>query len=225
MVKKMGFRMIYDAITKTKLLEQIYEDVGKMNRECKEIFKKAYECLVKNRDEEALELAREDTKINKYEVKIRNDIMGYLAINTAPDLNTALTLASVVIDYERIGDYSKIIAQLGLLYPAKLEDGEYIDIITQTMNTVLKQFDLAHEAFVEGNDRKAQLVIDSYAGIKTLHDALVHKINKEKDIEINKAIVYAALAIYLRRIGAHLKNIATSVIAPFPEIGFEKKDF
>ncbi|MEW6069260.1 MAG: PhoU domain-containing protein, partial [Candidatus Thermoplasmatota archaeon] len=193
--------------------------------ECKKIFEKAYECLVENKDKEAMELAREDRRINKYEVKIRTDIMGYLAVNTAPDLNTALTLASIVIDYERIGDYSKIIAQLGLLYPAKVEDGEYVDIVTQMKNTVLKQFDLTHDAFANQDDKKAQLVIDSYAGIKTLHDALVHKLNKEKDIAINKAIVYAALAIYLRRIGAHLKNIATSVIAPFPEIGFEKKDF
>lgn len=221
----MGFRMIYDAITKSKLLQKTYRDIGEMNRECKSIFEKSFECLVQNKDKEALELSNEDKKINRYEVDIRNSILGYLAVNTAPDLNAALTLASVVIDHERIGDYCKIIAQLGLLYPAKLEDNEYMHIINSMKNTIVEQFDLAHTAFEESDVEKAKKVIGSYSGIKTLHDALVHKLNKEKDIEINKAITYASLGIYLRRISAHLKNICTSVVKPFPEIGFEKKDF
>ncbi len=221
----MGFRMIYDAITKSKLLSEIFEDVEAMNCECKKIFKKSFECLVENKDEEALELSKEDKRINKYEVKIRTDIMGYLAVNAAPDLNLALALTGVVLDYERIGDYCKIIAQLGLLYPAKLEDSEYMEIINNMRETVLKQFDLTHEAFKENDAAKANTVIGSYKGVKSLHDALVHRLNKDKEIEINKAIIYATLPIYLRRISAHLKNISTSVVAPFPELGFEKKDF
>ncbi len=174
----MGFRMIYDALTKSKLLQKTYKDIGEMNRECKSIFEKSFECLVQNKDEEALKLSNEDKKINRYEVDIRNSILGYLAMNTAPNLNASLTLASVVIDHERIGDYCKIIAQLGLLYPAKLEDNEYMDIINHMKNTIVEQFDLTHTAFDESDVEKAKKVIDSYAGIKTLHTALVHKINK-----------------------------------------------
>ena len=37
-----------------------------------------------------------------------------------------------------------------------------------------------------------------------------------------KAIVYASLASYMRRISAHLKNIASGVINPYPELGFKK---
>jgi phosphate uptake regulator len=221
----MGFRMIYDALTKSKLLQKTYRDMGEMNRECKKVFERSFDCLVQNKDKEALELSNEDKKINKHEVDIRNSIMGYLAVNTAPDLNAALTLTSVVIDLERIGDYCKIIAQLGLLYPAKLEDNEYMDIINNMRNTIAEQFDLAYTAFEESDVEKAKNVIDSYFGIKTLHNALVQRLNKEKEIEINKAITYASLGIYLRRISAHLKNICTSVVRPFPEIGFEKKDF
>ena len=221
----MGFRMIYDALTKSKLLQKTYKDIGEMNRECKKIFEKSFECLVQNKDKEALELSNEDKKINRYEVNIRNNILGYLAVNTAPDLNAALTLTSVVIDHERIGDYCKIIAQLGLIYPAKLEDNEYMDIINNMRDTIVEQFDLAYAAFEESDIEKAKNVIAFYSGIKTLHSATVYKLNKEKNIEINKAITYASLTIYLRRISAHLKNICTSVVSPFPEIGFEKKDF
>ncbi len=217
--------MIYDALTKSKLLQKTYKDIDEMNRECKNIFEKSFDCLVQNKDKEALELSNEDKKINKYEIDIRNSIMGYLAVNTAPNLNASLTLASVVIDNERIGDYCKIIAQLGLLYPAKLEVKEYMDIINHMKNTILEQFDLTHTTFEKSDVEKAKKVIGSYSGIKALHDALVHKLNKETNIEINKAITYASLGIYLRRISAHLKNICTSVVSPFPEIGFEKKDF
>ena len=224
-VVPMPFRMIYDAIKKSKLLEKIYENTGEMNRECKAIFERSFDCLESDRKEEACELSSEDRNINRYEIKIRNEVLGYLAINSAPDLGTSLTLTSVVIDYERIGDYCKNIAQLPLLYPTKLDDHEYMEIIGHMKTTILEQFDLTYNAFKESDPETAGKAMERFTGIKTLHDALVQKINKDKKIGTNKAITYASLAIYLRRVSAHLKNIATSVVKPFPELGFEKKDF
>jgi phosphate uptake regulator len=113
-------------------------------------------------------------------------------------------------------------AHAAILYPTHLENDEYAYIVRQMKSTILKMFHLTHDAIKHYNQKDAKLVVKTYAGIKTLHDSLTHKINKDKNIEPNKAIVYALLTIYLRRIGAHLKNICTTILKPFPEIGFEK---
>ena len=73
----MTLRRIYDALTKSKLLKEIYERTGDMNLESKKIFETAMDCLLSNKYELAKEIADEDKKINKYEIKIREDILTY----------------------------------------------------------------------------------------------------------------------------------------------------
>lgn len=219
----MPFRAIRDAFIKVGLLKEIYEKVEKMNIECKKIFDETINCLLQRRIEYIREIADEDKIINKYEVEIRNDILNYLAINRAPDLNAALILTSIVISYERIGDYCKGIANLYASYPCVLEKDEYMEIILQMRTTIEEQIELTRIAFKECDTEKARKVVDSYGGIKTLHQAIIEKLNKDTQIKTNNAITYACLSMYLRRISAHLKNTSTAILYPFPEIGFEKK--
>ena len=218
----MPFREVWDAVTKSKMLVKIWEDAGKMHKESKKMFKLSFNCLVKCDDKLACDLSEEDVRINKYEVQIRDEILGYLAINRSPNLNASLILSSIVIDYERIGDYCKNIAQLTLLFPTKLNDDEYMKIINQMKELILGSFDLTYQAFQKDDKNKAKKVIKDHDVLKNLHTTLVQKINEDKKIDVNKAIVYASLASYLRRISAHLKNISSGVINPFPELGFKK---
>jgi phosphate uptake regulator len=137
-------------------------------------------------------------------------------------LNAALILASIVIDYERIGDYCKNIAQLSLLFPTKLKDDEFMKIINHMKDSILGAFDLTYQAFQKDNTKKAKQVIKGHEGLKNLHSVLVQKINENKKLDVKNAIVYASLASYFRRVSAHLKNICSGVINPFPELGFKK---
>ena len=219
----MSFKSVYDALTKSKLLVGIYVDIGAMNRKCKHIFLESVDCLVCDKDELAKEISDEDKVINEYEVKVRTDILKYLAINRAPDLGAALVMTSVVIDYERIGDYCKGIAGLGLRFPAQLDDENYLKIIDPMKETIIKQFDLAYEAVKSSDIKRAKKAIKGYNGIKTYHDGLNTKLNKDQEIDKNRAIVLASLGIYYRRISAHLSNVCTTVVNPFPYVGFSKK--
>jgi phosphate uptake regulator len=216
------FREVWDAISKSKMLIKIWEDAGKMHKESKKMFQLSFNCLIACDDKLACNLSKEDIRINKFEVLIRNEILEYLAINRSPNLNASLILSSVVMDYERIGDICKNIAQLTLLFPAKLNDDEYMKIITHMKESILGAFDLTYQAFQKDDRNKAKKVIKGHEGLKGLHAALVQKINENKKLDPKKAIVYASLGSYLRRISAHLKNISSGVINPFPELGFKK---
>lgn len=218
----MPFREVWDAITKSKMLIKIWEDAGDMHKESKKMFELSFNCLIDNDDKVACDLSKEDVRINKYEVKIRNQILEYLAINTSPNLNASLIISSIVIDYERIGDYCKNIAQLSMLFPTKLKKDGYMNIITQMKELILESFDMTYHAFQEEDKKTAKKVIKKHEEIKNLHSTLVDKINNSKRLNTKNAIVYASLASYLRRISAHLNNISSGVINPFPELGFKK---
>jgi phosphate uptake regulator len=218
----MPFREVWDAITKSKMLVKIWEDAGLMHKESKKMFKLSFNCLVNCDDKVACNLSEEDIRINKYEVKIRNEILEYLAINRSPNLNASLILSSIVIDYERIGDYCKNIAQLTLLFPTKLTEDRYMKLINEMKEAIIKSFDLTYKAFQKDDKNKAKNMIKGHENLKNLHSDLVKKINENKKLDVHKAIVYASLATYLRRISAHLKNICSGVINPFPELGFKK---
>ncbi|HID71664.1 MAG TPA: hypothetical protein EYP29_02840 [Thermoplasmata archaeon] len=220
----MPFLSLINIIKANKALNHIYQETGEMNRECKRIFLRAFDALVKADTIPLAELADEDKIINKYEVSIREKILTYLAFTSTPSLNSTMILTNTVISYERIGDYSKGIASLGVNFPVKFDqESEYFRIVTLIKETIVKQFDLTYEGFSESDAEKAKQVIESYRGIKSLHEALIARLSHHKEIETNTAIVYACLCIFMRRIGAHLKNICTAVLYPPPKFGFANK--
>ncbi len=212
---------IVNIIKGNKTLENIYEETGEMNRETKRIFLHAFDSLVKREAISLAELSDEDRKINRYEVDIREKILSYLAMTSAPSLNSTMVLTNTVVSYERIGDYSKAIASLGVNFPVTLnQESEYFKIINLIQETLVEEFDLTYEGFRDSDEEKAHQVVDSYRGIKSLHEALIARLSHDDQMDNNSAIVYACLGIFMRRIGAHLKNICTSVLYPSPKFGF-----
>jgi len=221
----MPFFKLMNIIKANKALDAIYQETSEMNRECKRIFLYAFDSLVKCEAIPLAEMADEDKKINKYEVDIREKLLKYLAFTSAPSLNSTLILFNTVISYERIGDYSKGIASLGVCFPVCLDqETEYFRILTLIKETIVKEFDLSYKGFMDSDVRKAKQVVESYQGIKSLHEALVARLGRDDVIDNHSAIVYASLGIFMRRIGAHLKNICTSVLYPSTEFGFAHRE-
>ena len=221
----MPFLKLLNIWKSNKALEGIYSETGEMNKECKRIFLLATESLINGEVIPLAEMADEDRKINKYEVDIREKLLRYLAFTSAPNLSSTMILLNTVVSYERIGDYSKAVAGLGVNFPIDFkEESEYFRIITFIKDTIVKQFDLTYKGFMNSDPEKAKQVIESYQGIKSLHEALVARLGRDDKIDNNSAIVYASLGIYMRRTGAHLKNICTSVLYPSAEFGFAHKE-
>lgn len=143
----MEFRKIFDAIFKSKILLGIYQKVEKMHLECQKMFEGSFESLIKNDDQLAKALIRDDVEINKLEIKIRKEILGYLAVNTAPDLNAALILVETVSHYERISDYAKGIARVAFSYPLEFKEDKFSRRIFEIKSLIEKEFELVLDAF------------------------------------------------------------------------------
>lgn len=216
----MPFKRIYDALTKTSLLGDAYTDASEMHRLAREMFETSTTCLIGCDIEVARKLSLEDKRINKLEKKVRKKVMGYLAVTTAPNLNASLILISIVIDYERIGDLCKNIAQVCIEYPADFGDEDVVKDIFLMKDHLSTMFEITLMAMEQTDSEKAKEVIEIHDKVKGIHNGIIKKLNEGQNISTTNAISYALLTGYFRRINAHLANICTGVLHPFPALGF-----
>lgn len=216
----MSFKRIYDALTKAPLLEKAYNNAWEMHKLAKEMFEESTKCLIGCDVSVAKKLSLEDKRINKSEKKIRRKVMEYLAVTTTPNLGASLILISIVIDYERIGDLCKNIAQLCIEYPADFGDEAYVKDINEIKDGLFEMFDLTLIAIEQSDSGKAKQAIVLHNKIKRIHHSIIKKLNQDEKISTTNAISYALLTGYFRRINAHLANICTGVLHPFPALGF-----
>ena len=204
---------------KKDLLHQALEDAYIMMAQAAEMFKFARDVLFE-KQKEGMDIYRQDRIINKYEIDIRRKVLEHLSVNPREDLTASLILTSVVIDIERIGDFSKNIVELASMYPEALVGKKYIPKLLEMSRKVEEFFKLTEEAFKEADVEKGKLVMAEHAKIACTCDSMLEELVKDTEIPGRKAIVCALLTRYLKRISAHLKSIASSVVNPFQRIGF-----
>jgi len=166
-------------------------------------------------------ITEEDKRINQYATKIRREVMDYLAENSAPKIEAALVLTSIVIDLERLGDYTKDLARIALFKQVVIENEKYVDKITSYKNTVMEMFENTKTTFKKSDKEKAQLVMDANSRLRKETDRFLLSISGNKSMRVSQVLICILYTRYLRRLAAHLQNIASSVLAPFPYLGFK----
>ena len=217
----MSFRRIYDAMTRGPLIVEAFGKVEDMHDLTRDNFQNACECFIgKDTASCASSISAEDKKINKMEMEIRKQVFEYLAVSSTPNVNASLILVSTVIDYERIGDLSKNISQLPILFPCEIEEDEYIQQAKKMRNNIIEIFNLTKAAVRDGDLEKAQRAIRLHDENKEIHNQILEKLNEDASLSAKKGIIYALLSYYLRRINGHLGNISSTAINSFPKMGF-----
>ena len=134
-------------------------------------------------------------------------------------------MLSIVGDLERIGDFAKNIVEIASNYEPKLHGSSFENDLQDIEKAVDDVFDKTIIAFREADEIVAGEIMNKYKWVpKKCDDMLATLIKGEyKNLNSPNAV---ALAIYIRalkRIFAHLRNVATSVINPFHRIGFKQK--
>ncbi len=176
-------------------------------------------------DELPFDIKKMDRKINKYEREVRRNVLTHLTVAGTQNLVPGLALVSIVIDVERIGDYTKNIAGLAALHKKILKGGKAEADITKIENLIEEQFPQIIEVLKTQNKHLARQILISEKEIGKLSDHIVDNMILDNDKSLTKsdAVSLAMYARYLKRINAHLSNIASSMVNPFPRIGFREK--
>jgi len=177
-------------------------------------------------DELPFDIRKTDREINKYEREVRRKVLTHLSIAGTQNLVPGLALVSIVIDVERIGDYTKNIAGLANLHKNRLVGGLFEDDLKSIEENIEKHFPQTIAALKTQEKVDARTILQSEDEISQKSDGIVKGmiLNEDPSFGTADSVALAMYARYLKRINAHLTNIASSIVNPFPRIGFREKE-
>ena len=221
------FREIVNLWKSEDLLSQAWDESYKMMMLSNEIFTQAIKYLREGENQDIIKaLKKRDVEINIFQRDVRRKVVTHYAISQDIDnLPNGLVLLNMVVDVERVGDYTKNILDLALNHPNIIKSEEFSEDLYHVEQEVISRFSKTIEAIQTQDADVAQSMMVSYKETLTsISDDIVNGcISGEITLgDESKTVSLALYARYLKRIGAHLKNITTILINPFDAVGYKQ---
>lgn len=208
------------------LMERAFNKSFQMLEITNEMFKESKKVLRDSDNSEfTYNVNEQDVKINKFQREVRKDVFNHLAMSGNIELSSGMVLASIVIDLERIGDFTKNIVEIAQNHPQRLHAGEFEDELILLERAVEDSFGRTIYCFKNSDEKAAMNLLREYKWVNKKFDSKIDSLMRGEDttLTIGSAV---SLAIYLRalkRIFSHLRNVTSSVVNPFHRIGFKPK--
>ena len=212
---------------KDNLFEQAYQEAAGMLDTDAAMYNASVEALRRSDTAEVkFDIYDADKGVNRSERGVRKKVMTHLVISGGTNLASGLSLVSVVIDIERIGDYTKNIYDLAVHHPLRLEGGPVEDKLQKVEAQVSSDFKSMIEVFKDRDEDKARLIMNNYKdGLSDACEEISSSILTGTVTGLNSsdATAVSLYARFLKRIASHSRNIVTSVVNPFHRIGYREK--
>ncbi len=171
------------------------------------------------------DIYKRDQQLNKYERSVRRKIVTHMSVSAKPDINLGLVLTAIVIDIERIGDYTKNIVELSGAVPGPFDGLELHGEVAEIEEAMGRMFDDIVPALENSDLTRARGIMGSHTIIASKVDEHVRALSAGEALagRSGHAVTVALYLRYLKRVSAHLKNVATSVVNPYHRIGYREK--
>ena len=209
------------------LLSQSWDESYKMLNLSHEIFQQALIYLRNGENIDTLKtLKKRDKEINEYQRDVRRKVLTHYAVNQdTSDIADGLILINMVVDIERIGDYCKNILDLAINHDQSIKSSEISEDLAMIEEEAKSRFEKTIQAIQAQDVEIAQSLMEGYKEQMTgKADEIVNGILKD-ELHFGSEARTASIALYtryLKRIGAHLKNITTTLVNPFDAIGYKE---
>ncbi|MGI9449216.1 MAG: hypothetical protein ACR2QH_00940, partial [Geminicoccaceae bacterium] len=111
-------------------------------------------------------------------------------------------------------------------YPGKLNCGRFEQRVHDVERIVDELFGSARTVLESSDQPAARRLLDDCSRIRREADQIIAELIGEEDPSMGSAqtAVVALYVRYLKRVGAHLLNILSSVVSPFERIGYRLQD-
>ncbi|MDP6533577.1 MAG: PhoU domain-containing protein [Candidatus Marinimicrobia bacterium] len=221
------FRDFINLWKKEDLLSQAWNQSYEMLVLSHDIFQQAVTYLHEGENIETLKaLKKRDKEINEFQRVVRRKVLTHYSIDhNTTDIADGLILINMVVDIERIGDYCKNILDLAINHPSSMNIGDASDDLNIVEDEVKLRFQKTLEALDTQDADIAVSLMEGYREQMTgKSDDIVNAVLRG-ELEIGGHATTTAVTLYVRylkRIGAHLKNISTTLINPFDSIGYKE---
>ncbi len=208
------------------LLSQAWTESYDMIRLSNEMFEKAVFYIRNGGEKTKIKaLKKRDREINNFQMDVRKKVVTHFAISKdIQHLPNGLVLLNIVVDIERVGDYTKNILDLALNHPNKIISEEVSSDLNDIENEIIERFNKTINSLDNQDKDSANELLKTYKdSLATKSDIIVNScISGNLNFEdIGKTTSVALYARYLKRVGAHLKNITTTIVNPFEYIGYK----
>jgi len=219
------WKKIIEAWKSDNLMDQSWQRSFEMLQITHDMFIEAVKTLRESSDDNISAGIREkDKRINSYQQEVRRNVMTHLAVQGVHDLPGGLILVSIVIDLERLGDYTKNIVDLNCYRSCgKMHGHKYEELLKSIEEAIARNFLQTLNCIKKSNPEQAAAVLEENEWVAGACEQAVRELVREKDESISPGDA-ASLGIYVRylkRINAHLRNVTTSIVNPFDRIGFK----
>jgi len=207
------------------LCEEAFDEAILMLQTCEGMYRDSIRAL-HEKGTPVDDLYRRDRQINRYERSVRRKIVTHMSVSSKPDINMGLVLTAIVIDIERIGDYTKNILELALGLAEPFDGLELDGDVREIEKTVGDMLRDIVPTLRNTDEARARSIIEQHANISTMveKDILLLRDSKVLTGRSGHAVTVALHLRFLKRVSAHLKNVATSVVNPYYRIGFREKE-
>ena len=209
------------------LLSQSWDESYKMLNLSHEIFQQALIYLRNGENIDTLKaLKKRDKEINEYQRDVRRKVLTHYAVEQdTSNMADGLILINMVVDIERIGDYCKNILDLAINHDQSIKSSEISEDLAMIEEEVKSRFEKTIQAIQAQDVEIAKSLMEGYKEQMTgKSDEIVNGILKD-ELHFGSEARTASIALYaryLKRIGAHLKNITTTLVNPFDAIGYKE---
>ena len=207
------------------LISQAWEESFEMMVLSNEMFSAAIRYLRRGEKIKTLKnLKKRDREINEFQKSVRKKVVTHFSISQkVEDFPSGLVLLNIVVDVERLGDYTKNILDLAIHYPDPLVSEDCLNSLKEIEDDILSRFTDTLTAIEQQDEKLAKKLLKSYRkSFSNMSDKIVNDgISGKQEYKDQKEAASVTLyARYLKRVGGHLKNITTTMLNPYEEIGY-----
>lgn len=171
------------------------------------------------------DIYKRDRQLNKFERSVRRKVVTHLSVSSKPDVNMGLVITAIVIDIERIGDYAKNISELAVGLEEPFDALELDEEVRRLEAAVDENFTDLPPALQESDEERARGILKRHKEVTGSVERHLAALREGRALigDSGRAVTTALYLRYLKRMSAHLKNVATSVVNPYHRIGFREK--
>ncbi len=216
-------REILNLLSKDNLQVQALSECYEMLDLCHRMVHASIESL-RHRDDASIDvdIGQLDKRLNSFERDVRRKVMTHLSLGHTADIASGLVLVSIVIDLERIGDYTKNIYGLARQHPSRLSAGPNEERLATIEQNALDNFDRTVSAFKSGDLEEARRLMKEYKDeiSRPCADFEEMLVKGESQLGSGEAVALALYLRFMKRISAHSRNLISSLVNPFDRIGY-----
>jgi len=216
------FKWLSKILNSPGLIEEAEKIVSDMLEISYNMFRYSMEIVIEKAEEKE-NIYATDKKLNALEIDVRKKILEHLSINPSQDITPSLVLATIVVDIERIGDYSKNLIEISHKYPKPLE-GKYIEKIKTLEGKLQTYFKDTIKVYDQQDEELGKETMRKFSELIAECQDLLETLVEDSSLTSKEGIIYALLVRHLKRVSAHVKNVCSSIVNPFYRLGYKPKE-